>query len=159
LDKVQPFQFSLQLFAEQRPVQGFDVSITVMGPNGPEFVGEYQELEFKIQDEDEEYWLTGSRTAMLLDGDIKITGKLKRGWVSMDIISRLYGQSAIRRGQSTLSSLRFTITCTVDAPAKGLLGRIKLEDCKFNEINLAIKAGKGVVEKDMSFKAEGIAEA
>ncbi|GMB00924.1 hypothetical protein [Pelosinus sp. IPA-1] len=153
------FEFNLQNHAEQRPVQGFDVSISVMGPNGPEFVGEYQELEFKIQDEDEEYWLTGSRTAMLLDGDIKITGKLKRGWVSLDIISRLYGQSSIRRGESTLSSLRFTITATVDAPSKGLLGRIQLEDCKFNEISIGIKAGKGVVSKDMSFKAEGISEA
>lgn len=156
---MKKFQFDLQRFAEQRPVQGFDITIDVMGPNGPEFVGQYQELEFKISDEDEEYWLTGSRTAMLLDGEIKLTGKLKRGWVSLDIISRLYGQSSIRRGESTLSSLRFTITCTVDAPTKGLLGRIKLEDCKFNEINIAIKAGKGVVDKDMSFKAEGISEA
>lgn len=156
---MKDFQFNLQNHAEQRPVQGFDVSISVMGPDGPEFVGEYQELEWKIQDEDEEYWLTGSRTAMLLDGDIKITGKLKRGWVSLDIISRLYGQSSIRRGESTLSSLRFTITATVDAPSKGLLGRIKLEDCKFNEIGIGIKAGKGVVNKDMSFKAEGISEA
>ena len=159
MKKYQFVQFDLQRLADQRPVQGFDVSISVMGPNGPEFIGEYQELEFKIQDEDEEYWLTGSRTAMLLDGDIKITGKLKRGWVSLDIISRMYGQSSIRRGQSTLSSLRFTISATIDAPFKGLLGRINLEDCKFNELSIAIKAGKGVVEKDMNFKAEGISEA
>lgn len=153
------FKFELQLFAEQRPVQGFDVIIDVMGPSGPEFVGQYQELNFTINDEDEEYWLTGSRTAMLLDGDIKIDGNLKRGWVSTDIISRLYGKSSIRRGESTLSSLRFTITATVDAPAKGLIGRIRLEDCKFNSLALSIKAGKGVVEKDMKFKAEGISEA
>lgn len=142
--------------AEQRPVQGFDVIIDVMGPNGPEFVGQYQELNINLSDEDEEYWLTGSRTAMLLDGDIKIDGNLKRGWISTDIISRMYGKSTIRRGESTLSSLRFTITATVDAPTKGLYGRIRLDDCKFNGLSLAIKAGKGVVEKDMKFKAEGI---
>lgn len=153
------FEFDLQMFAEQRPVQGFDVTIDVMGPNGPEFVGQYQELNFTINDEDEEYWLTGSRTAMLLDGDIKIEGNLKRGWVSTDIISRLYGKSSIRRGESTLSSLRFTITATVDAPTKGLVGRMRLEDCKFNSLSIAIKAGKGVVDKDMKFKAEGISEA
>jgi hypothetical protein len=144
---------------EQRPVQGFDVSISVMGENGPELVGEYEEMEIKIQDEDEEYWLTGSRTAMLLDGDIKISGKLKRGWINLDIISRLYGQSSIRRGANTLSSLRFTITATIDSSAKGLAGRLRLEDCKFNELSLAIKAGKKVVEKSLSFKAEGISEA
>lgn len=144
--------------ADQKPVQGYDVSISVMGPNGPQFVGEYQEMEFKIQDEDEEYWLTGRRTAMLLDGDIKLTGKLKRGWVSLDLITQIYGQSSIRR-DSVLTSARFVITATVDAPFKGLLGRISLEDCKINELNIAIKAGKGVVTKDMSFKAEGIAEA
>lgn len=153
------FEFDLQLFAEQAPVQGYDVVIDVMGENGPEFVGQYQELNINLTDEDEEYWLTGSRTAMLLDGDIKIEGNLKRGWISTDIISRLYGQSSIRRGSSNLSSLRFTITATVDSPAKGLSGRIKLEDCKFNGLSLAIKAGKGVVDKDMKFKAEGISEA
>jgi deoxycytidine triphosphate deaminase len=152
------FEFDLQCFADQAPVQGFDVSISVMGPNGPQFVGEYQEMEFKIQDEDEEYWLTGRRTAMLLDGDIKITGKLKRGWIDLDLITQIYGQSSIRR-DSYLTSARFTITATIDATFKGLIGRIALEDCKFNEINIAIKAGKGVVNHDMSFRAEGIAEA
>lgn len=142
--------------AEQRPVQGFDVIIDVMGPNGPEFVGQYQELNIDLTDEDEEYYLTGSRTPMLLDGDIKISGSLKRGWISTDIISRLYGRSTIRVGESTLSSLRFTITATVDAPAKGLTGRIRLDGCKFNGLSLAIKAGKSVVNKDMKFKAEGI---
>lgn len=150
------FDFNLQLFAEQRPVQGFDVTIDVMGPNGPEFVGQYQELNIDLSDEDEEYHLTGSRTPMLLDGDIKISGTLKRGWVSTDIISRLYGKSSINVGESTLSSLRFTITATVDAPTKGLAGRIKLDGCKFNGLSLAIKAGKSVVNKDMKFKAEGI---
>lgn len=151
------FQFDLQRFADQKPAQGFDVSISVMGPNGPQFVGEYQEMEFKVQDEDEEYWLTGRRTAMLLDGDIKFTGKLKRGWIDLDLISQIYNQSSIRR-DTYLTSARFTISATIDAPFKGLLGRIKLEECKFNEINVGIKAGKGVVDHDMSFRAEGISE-
>lgn len=155
---MEKIKFDLQLFSDQKPVQGFDISISVMGPNGPQFVGEYQEAEWKISDEDEEYWLTGRRTAILLDGDIKITGKLKRGWVSLDLISQIYGQSSIRR-DSILTSARFTISMTVDAPAKGLLGRIILEECKFSELALAIKAGKGVVSKDMTFKAEGISEA
>ncbi|MDR1701269.1 MAG: phage tail tube protein [Sporomusaceae bacterium] len=144
---------------QQRPVQGFDASISVMGPSGPAFAGEYQECEFKIQDEDEEYWVTGSRAPTILDGDIKISGKLKRGWISFDMISQLFGQSFVRGGITMLTSLRFTITVTIDAPAKGLLGRYRLENCKINEIAIAIKAGKSVVEKDMTFKAEGVFEA
>lgn len=152
------FNFDLQLFSAQRPTQGFDVTIDIVGPNGPEFVGQYQELNINLTDEDEEYYLTGSRTPMLLDGDIKIEGNLKRGWINTDIISRMYGKTSIRRGESTLSSLRFNITATIDSPTKGIAGRIRLDDCKFNGLSLAIKAGKSIVEKDMKFKAEGITQ-
>lgn len=152
------FIFDLQLFAEQAPTQGFDVMIDVMGPSGPALVGQYQEANWKIQDEDEEYWLTGYRNPMLLDGDLKITGSLKRGWVSMNLIHQIYGTGNLRRDQYSLIGIRFTISMKVDNPYKGLLGKIRLEACKFTEISMAIKAGKGVISKDLNFKAEGIVE-
>lgn len=152
------FVFDLQRFAEQKPAQGFDITIDVMGPSGRALVGQYQEATWKIQDEDEEYWLTGYRNPILLDGELKITGSLKRGWVSMDLIQQIYGTGNLRRDRYSLIGIRFDITMTIDNPYKGLLGKIRLEECKFNEISMAIKAGKGVLQKDLNFKAEGIVE-
>lgn len=140
------------------PIQGFDVSISIMGPNGPEIVGEYQQVDIKVKNSVEKYLETNERIARLLDGDIEIDGKLKRGWMNTDIISRTQGYSALRRGEKIGAQPRFTISCTVDSPDKGLSGRINIEQAVIAELSLAIKAGKGVVDKDMSYQAEGISE-
>ena len=79
--------------------------------------------------------------------------------MNTDIISRVYGYSALRRGEKIGASPRFTISCSVDNPDKGVDGRIRVEQAVFPELSLAIKAGKGVVSKDLTFKAEGISEA
>lgn len=141
------------------PVQGFDVSVSVLGKYGPELAGEYEEVEIKIKNDVEKYLETNERIGRLLDGEIEIDGKLVRGWMNTNIISRVYGVSAMRRGTRIPSSPRFTITCTVNAPEKGLSGRIRIEQALIPELSLAIKAGKGVVKKDLSYKAEGISEA
>lgn len=140
------------------PVQGFDVSVTIIGTNGPELVGEYKEIKISVKNDTEEYLATGERIARILDGEIKIDGELKRGWMNTDIIGRVFGYSALRRGEKIGASPRFTISCSVDNADKMLSGRIRLEQVVIPEISLSIKAGKGVVEKDLKFKAEGISE-
>lgn len=142
-----------------RPIQGFDVSVQVIGPNGPELVGEYQECEFSIKNDVEEYLELNERIAMLLDGEIKIEGKVKRGWVSMTIVEALFGSGTLRRGERSPASPRFVIIFNVKAPEKGLRGRYKFEQAIFPDLSLSIAAGKGVVKKDLSFRAEGIVEA
>ena len=135
------------------------MSITVMGPNGPELAGEYQEVDIEIENDVEEYIETNERIARLLDGTIKISGKLKRGWIDTDIVGRVFGYTALRRGESIGAQPRFTITCTVNSDAKGLNGAIKLEQAVLPKLSLAIKAGKGVVDKDLTYRAEGVSQA
>lgn len=145
--------------ANNDPIQGFDVSISVMGPNGPELAGEYQEMDINIKNDIEEYLETNERVARILDGVISISGKLKRGWMNTDIISRVYGYTALRRGEKIGASPRFTISCSVENSDKGVSGRLRLEQVVIPELAIAIKQGKGVVSKDLTYKAEGISEA
>lgn len=141
------------------PVQGFDVSVMIVGANGPELVGEYQECEFSVKNETEEYLELNERIATILDGEIKIEGKVKRGWMSMDLLQRVFGASTMRRGTRIPASPRFVVAFSVDAPEKGLKGRYKFEQAVFPELSISVSAGKGVAKKDLSFKAEGISEA
>lgn len=140
-------------------IQGYDVSVLVVGPNGPELVGDYQECEFSIKEETEEYLELGERIPAILDGTIKIEGKLKRGHVLLDIIQRIWGASALKRGTRIAASPRFTIMMSVDASEKGFSGRYRLLACKIEELSIKAKAGKDLVEEDLSFKAEGIEQA
>jgi len=141
------------------PIQGFDVSVSVLGPNGPELVGEYKEIEIRVKHNVEKYEETGERIARLLDGDIEISGKLKRGWMHVDVLRRVLGYSALRRGQKIGAQPRFTISASVDSTDKGLSGRIRVENAVIGELGIIAKGGKAVVEKDLSYQAEGIAEA
>lgn len=143
---------------QSRPVQGFDVSASVMGPNGPELVGEWQEVDINITSETEEYHETNSRSPVLLDGDIKIDGKLKRGYIDMNIVATTMGTSNIQPGVTLPASPRFTITCNINAPSKGLVGKYTVTGVKFEKLGLAIKAGKAVVDSDLTYKAEGLIE-
>ncbi len=142
-----------------QPIQGFDVTVSVMGPNGPEFVGEFQEISINLKHDPEEYMTLNSRLPQLLEGDIKIEGKLKKGWFSVAILSRVWGQTSLRPNEPIRAQKRFNIECTVNAPTKGLTGRIKLENVLLNDIGLNVKGGKAVVEKDLGYRAEGISEA
>ena len=58
------------------PLQGYDVTISIIGENGPELVGQYQEAEITVSNELQEYLETGERIARQLDGQIGIEGKL-----------------------------------------------------------------------------------
>ncbi|MEW6423177.1 MAG: hypothetical protein AB1523_00275 [Bacillota bacterium] len=142
-----------------KPIQGFDVSVQVIGPNGPELTGEYQECEFSVKNETEEYLELNERIPMILDGEIKIEGKLKRGWMSLDVLKAIFGSGTLRRGERQPASPRFVIIFSVNAPEKGLSGRYKFEQAVIPELSISIAAGKGAVKKDLSFKAEGITEA
>jgi hypothetical protein len=143
---------------QNRPVQGYDVSVSVMGPNGPELVGEWQECDINITNETEEYHETNSRSPILLDGDIKFDGKLKRGYLNTNIVATTLGTNTIQPGVAIPATPRFTISCYINAPDKGLVGRYRLTGVKFEKLSIAIKAGKAVVDNDLSFKAEGIIE-
>lgn len=142
-----------------KPIQGFDVSVQVIGPTGPELVGEYQECEFSVKNDTESYLELNERIAQHLDGEISIEGKIKRGWMSLNVLNSVFGSGTLRRGEKAPASPRFVITYSVNAPEKGLVGRYKFEQAVFPELSISIAAGKGVVKKDLSFKAEGITEA
>ncbi|AEG60017.1 hypothetical protein Desru_1753 [Desulforamulus ruminis DSM 2154] len=137
-------------------LQGFDISVTVVGSNGPDLVGEYQEVEFTIKEDAEKYLALGDRIAENLDGEISIEGKLKRGHTQLDIIRRIWGTTSLKRGSRIPASPRFTIIFNVDAPEKGFSGRYRLLNCKIDELAIKAKAGKDLVSEDISFKAEGI---
>lgn len=141
-----------------RPVQGHDVSVSVMGPNGPELVGEWQETDINISDDVEEYMELNSRMPVYLDGDIKIDGTLKRGWLDMNIVAATVGSSTLQPGQRIVTP-RYTVTCTINAPEKGLTGRYQLTNVVFDKTPISVKTGKNVVDTNLSFKAEGIIEA
>lgn len=142
-----------------KPIQGFDVSVQVIGPNGPELTGEYQECEFSVKNETEDYLELGERIAQILDGEVKIEGKIKRGWMSLTVLKSVFGSGTLRRGEKLPASPRFVITFSVNAPEKGLSGRYKFEQVVIPDLSISIAAGKGVVKKDLSFKAEGVVEA
>lgn len=137
-------------------IQGYDAGVLVVGPQGPELVGEYQEVEFSVREDTEEYLELGERIPAQLDGVIKIEGKLKRGHVLLDIIKRIWGQGSLKRGTRIPPAPRFIIVCTIDAPDKGFVGRYRLLNCKISDLALKVKAGKEVMEEDIDFKAEGI---
>lgn len=141
------------------PIQGFDVQVSIVGPNGPVLVGSWQQIDFRIAEDSEPYLEVGERIGRQLDGEITISGTLSRGWRNMDIINQVWGVSALRRGDPIPASPRFEISCSVNAPAKGLAGRIKLERVKLKELGISVQAGKGVVKGDMPFSAEGISAA
>ncbi|HWP96410.1 MAG TPA: hypothetical protein VN426_06135 [Syntrophomonadaceae bacterium] len=142
-----------------RPIQGFDVSVQVIGSNGPELAGEYQECEFSIKNDVEDYLELNERIAQILDGEIKIEGKVKRGWISMNVVEAVFGSGTLRRGDRPPASPRFVIIFSVKAPEKGLSGRYKFEQAIIPDLSISIAAGKGVVKKDLSFRSEGIVEA
>lgn len=141
------------------PIQGFDVQVNIVGPNGPELVGAWEQIDFTVTEDSEPYLSLGERIAQQLDGEITIEGTLRRGWRNMDVIQRVWGTPSLRRGQVIPASPRFEISFNVNAPAKGLSGKFKLERCKFTKFGLSATAGKGVVKADMPFKAEGITAA
>lgn len=137
-------------------IQGYDASVLITGPKGPELVGDYQEAEFSIKEDTEEYLELGERIPAILDGEIKIEGKLKRGHMLLDIIKRIWGQSSLKRGSRIPPSPRFTIIVNINAPEKGFVGRYRLLNCKISDLGLKLKAGKDIMEEDIDFKAEGI---
>lgn len=141
------------------PIQGFDVSVMIIGPNGPEMAGEYQEVEFSIKNDIEKYLELNERIHRILDGEIQISGKLKRGWTSINIVKQVFGASTMRRGERLPRSPRFVITCSIKAPEKGLNGRYKFEQVVIPELSISVSQGKGVAKKDLSFEAEGFAAA
>lgn len=141
------------------PIQGFDVQVSIVGPNGPELAGSWEQVDFRISEDVEKYIEMGERIGRTLDGEITISGTLRRGWRNMNLIQRVWGVSAIRRGVTLPASPRFEISFSVNAPAKGLVGRYKLENVKFTEFSLSAAAGKGVVKGDLPFQAEGISAA
>lgn len=141
------------------PIQGFDVQVSIVGPNGPELVGSWESADLRITEDTEKYPEMGERIARVLDGEISISGTLRRGWRNMDVIQRVWGVSALRRGTAIPASPRFEISMNINAPAKGLVGRFKLESVKITEFALSATAGKGVVRGDLPFQAEGISAA
>lgn len=140
------------------PIQGFDVSVMVVGPNGPELAGEFQETEFSVKNETEEYLEQNERIARILDGEIKIEGKLKRGLIRLGIIQSVYGTNTLKRGTKIPASPRFIILFRVNAPSKGMNGRYKISGAIIPEISVSFGKGKEVSKTDYSFKAEGIEE-
>jgi hypothetical protein len=142
-----------------RPIQGFNVSTLVTGSSGPELAGEFQEVEFSIKNGTEEYLELGERIAAILDGEIKIEGKLKRGMINLGIVKSCFGASTLKRGGSIPSSPRFTITANINAPNLGLVGKYRLLNVVIPELTVSMSKGKDVVKNDFSFKAEGIEEA
>lgn len=143
----------------KQPLQGYDVKVSVIGTNGPELVGEFLEASVTVTNDTEEYLELGERIAMLLDGQITIEGKLKRGCLYVDAINRIYGQSSLRRGDAIVASPRFTIMMTLKNSGKGHNGKIRMEQAVINEWALSSTAGKDVVSSELSFKAEGISQA
>ena len=141
------------------PIQGFDVQVSIVGPNGPEFVGSWEQADLRITEDAEKYLEMGERIGRTLDGEISISGTLRRGWRNMDVIQRVWGVSSLRRGEAIPASPRFEISLNINAPGKGLVGRFKLENVKITEFSLSATAGKGVVKGDMPFQAEGISAA
>lgn len=142
-----------------KPVQGFDVSVQVVGDDGPSLTGEFQEVEFSVKNDTETYLELNERIAEILDGEITIEGKLKRGWMNLDVIAAVFGDSTLRRGEKAPTSPRFVIIYSIKNSDKGLKGRYKFEQAIIPELSISIAAGKGVVKTDLSFKAEGITEA
>lgn len=140
------------------PIQGFDVSIMVVGPNGPELVGEFQESEFSIKNETETYLEQNERVARILDGEITIEGKLKRGLINLGVLKSVYGTTSIKRGEKVPKSPRFIITQSINAPDKGMVGKFKFSNAVIPELSVSFGAGKEVSKADFSFKAEGIEE-
>jgi hypothetical protein len=76
------------------PIQGFDVTVSIVGPNGPVMVGAYEQIDININSDTESYAELGSRVARELSGMIAIDFTLRRGWRNMDIITQMYGVSA-----------------------------------------------------------------
>lgn len=145
--------------ADKRPLQGFDVSVTVTGPNGPALVGEYEQVDINITNDTEEYQTTNSRMPIYLDGDVKIDGSLKRGFIDLgSALITAFGASTLQPGVQ-FRSPRFVISANFNAPDKGLVGRYSLTGCIIDKLSLSAGKGKTVVSSDYSFKAEGIQEA
>lgn len=145
--------------ADKRPVQGFDVSVSVIGPNGPALVGEYEEISLNINNDTEEYMTLNSRMPIYLDGEVKLDGSLKRGFIDVGgALAAAFGASTLQPGVR-FSSPRYVISATINAPDKGLNGRYTLTGCIIDKLSLQATKGKSVVNSDYSFKAEGIQEA
>jgi hypothetical protein len=145
--------------ADKRPLQGFDVSVTVVGDSGPVFVGEFEELTLNISNDTEEYQTLNSRMPIYLDGDVKLDGSVKRGFIDLgSALNAAFGSSSLTPGTS-FKSPRYVITANFNAADKGMVGRYSLTGCIIDKLSLSSTKGKSVVNSDYSFKAEGITEA
>jgi len=68
------------------------------------------------------------------------------------------GTGNLQPGQPIPASPRFVISCTINAPDKGLNGRYQLTGVVFDKSALAVKSGKAVVDSNLTWKAEGLIE-
>lgn len=154
-----------------QPIQGYDVTVGLVAPSGKEtFAGEFQECSFSIKHDVEEYQETNSRLPMLLEGDIKIEGKLKRGWFAEKLVTTIFGQSKLSIGSDISQQHRVVLTMKTNnatragasgstlAAFKGVAAEtgVKLTGVLFTDLNVSVKGGKAVVDKDLSFRAESI---
>lgn len=142
-----------------RPVQGFDVSVSVVGPNGPSLVGEFEEIQLNINNDVEEYLTLNSRMPILLDGEIKLDGSLRRGFIDVGkALQTAFGSSSLQPG-AQFASPRYVISASFNSTDKGINGRYILTGSIISKIGLSATQGKNVVRNDYTFRAEGIQEA
>jgi hypothetical protein len=142
-----------------KPVQGFDVSVTVIGPNGPALVGEFEEIMLNINNDSEEYLTLNSRMPTYLDGEVKLDGSLKRGFIDVGTsLQAAFGSSSLQPG-AKFSSPRYVVSANFNAPDKGIVGRFTLTHVLIDKLALSATKGKAAVSSDYTFKAEGIQEA
>ncbi|MEC0231287.1 hypothetical protein [Paenibacillus alba] len=141
------------------PLQGYDVSVTVIGPNGPDLVGEFEEMDLTIAHDVDEYQTLNSRMPILLDGEVKLDGTLKRGMIDVGkSLQVLFGSASLSPGQ-VFTSPRYIISVNFNNATKGLVGRYTLTGCIFLDFNLSASKGKSVVNSSFKFRAQGIQEA
>lgn len=145
-----------------RPIQGYDVTVAVIDDNGaPTFAGEFQEIDIDLEHDPEEYQETNQRMPIYLDGDIKISGSLKRGWYRIDLVNGVWGQSKIGPDVAIQRQKRVTLTFKLNGTSsqgKGISGTpgMKLTGVLFTKTSLKVKNGKAIVDKTLTFKAEGM---
>ncbi|NOV01346.1 hypothetical protein [Paenibacillus planticolens] len=141
-----------------RPLQGFDVSVTVVGVNGPALVGEFEEMSLNINSEAEAYMTLNSKMPIYLDGEVTLDGTLKRGYIDAGGAVKAAFDTSTLGPDIKFTQPRYVISADFNVPEKGLVGRYNLSQCIIDKIGLSFTKGKAVVNSDYSFKAEGIEE-
>lgn len=124
-------------------------------------VGRFQKLDFSKETEVVEYLAAGEQVAEKLEGEIKLSASLERGWLNMELLKLATesesgdgGTELKRGGGKPLKQRRRTVTIK-GTNDEGTEFRLTLRNAWFPKLDLSISQGSEVAQEKVEIAFDG----